>query len=239
MSQDLFAAVLAALLAVAAAAVYAYIYVNAVDQPAVRTALTLGVTRVPWARLWAARPRLRLGGGHRAPAVESIRDWLADLKPNTPFVLAFDGARPDDVMVFERHGSGALRQVHPELIVPDLDVRVAEILAHREDGNVIPPSRTAEGATEEWSPTAEVAAAAAPPTIAHRGPDAEERAILAELDRLAADWRTMPDYLQEWAKTTDAHLEAAGLNPEPHQRWRAGVLEFPTSELPLALVFAR
>lgn len=249
MSQEVFAATLATMALVAFAAVYAYIMINAHDLPRVRAVLSFGLTLLPWDRV-----RLPRRGAHAQPVWGSFRDWL-DSAPDAPPARAV-GTAPvrlhvatgdpndpanDDVTTAEWVDAARDRLLEalaaPTAVVPTLDIRAAEIRAHDENelhsGPV--PERTDEGATADWSPVAEVAQIQQPVAISRTEPDMEELAILAELDRIAEEFRTVPDYLLEWGKDTDAYLEAAGLNAAAHRRWRYGTMDYPTSELPRVL----
>lgn len=92
------------------------------------------------------------------------------------------------------------------------------------------------GATEEWSPVADADAADQEAVrhevrISSTEPDADEKAILAALDDLVDSWRASPEYLVEWRDVVDEHLVAAGVDTDPHHRWRYRFLEVPTGEL--------
>lgn len=106
------------------------------------------------------------------------------------------------------------------------------------------PVLSSPGATEDWSPAAEVAAVERDAIaagelepepaafIAHAKADPEELAILADLDAWVESHLVVPDWLLDWAVRTDEALRAAGCNAEAHQRWRQGVLDVPTGEYP-------
>lgn len=214
MSHNVFMALLTSIVLVGFAAVWAYCYGSAVDQPAVRAVLTLGVPRLA---AWINPP-----GVHRAP-------W-GYVPPPTPRRAVTLAPSPVVAIIL---GTGEVLDSAP------LPVRVAEILAHNEDDEHIPlPERTDEGATDTWSPTLEVSRERAVPTLVRSEPDADERALLAAMEALGEDLRKVPDWLTEWGAQTDAYLEAAGLRSEPHKRWRAGILDFPTGELPRVLIGA-
>jgi hypothetical protein len=216
MSQTAFMAALTAITLVGAVAILAFIYVSAVDQPMVRTLVSFGV---PLAWAW-----INPQGAHRAP-------W--GYVPPAPRVRARAAVLPPAPVL------PVVTEAAEILASAPLPVRVAEILAHNEaDDHLVIPERTEAGATENWSPTAEVAAEPLPVVLAQSPLDGEARGILDAFDRLCGDVRVVPEWATDWARKVDATLEAAGIGNEPHKRWRAGVVYSPTGELPKVLIGA-
>lgn len=94
-----------------------------------------------------------------------------------------------------------------------------------------------EGATEDWSPKAELAAVPERPApkpvvrlVVHTEPDEFERSLTARFDAIVDGLRHVPDELVTFGKTVDASLERAGLDSEQHRRWRAGAFVVDTGE---------
>lgn len=98
-----------------------------------------------------------------------------------------------------------------------------------------PPGQPAVhvGATEDWSPAADIAVEQPPATVAHAEADVEERTILADFDDLIASWWTEPDWLTAWRADVDAFHVEHGIDTTAHHRWRWGVVDVPTGEYPL------
>jgi hypothetical protein len=257
MSRDVFAALLALLLSAALAAVLLYIVASSTSRH-VRAVASLGLTEVPWWLLRAprgrhVRPRGYVEPGPFLPPAPTYA-WGVDMAfpDQEPVAVAVDekglvhvvhrdgehhvGADAVDALVY------ALQAAYAPA-VPDLKVRVDELLAHEEheQREAAGPTRTEVGATDDWSPAAEVAAMHIPPVIARTAPDAEEARILAELDGIAASLREVPEWLVEFGHETDAWLRAADVPAvaiERHQRWRQGVMDWPTGEWVKSLALA-
>lgn len=260
MSRDAFATTLAAILAAAFVAVWAYIAASTTSC-ALRHFLTAGLDElVPWHRL--RFPRLPRRGRHAARWRDTTAEWLAKGRPATEepsaaiVAVGVDLAEAGGDTLVAVDGKGLVHVFHgvakvepptgTELLrerveawiaamPPPLEVRVAEVLAYGEDEAHLVPARTDAGATADWSPVTEVAAMVLPPVVARTAPDAEEARILSEFAGLTERWVEVPEYLVEWGREVDAYLEAADLNSTPHRRWRQGVLDFPTSEMPRVL----
>jgi hypothetical protein len=230
MSQDQFGTILAVMAVAAFAAVTAYVVTSSNDR-LVRGVASLGLTEVPW---WLLR----------APRGRHVRPWrsLAP-EPGRPAV-AVGRARPvapdpDPDFAAEVESFIAVLASPP---VPDMEVRVAEILAHEEvhDRRDPAPERTGEGATAEWSPMADINVAPRPvPTLARTAPDAEELRLLAALDRVVHELNEVPEDMRDWARKVDASLEATKLNLDGHRRWRQQAFEVPTGEWRRDLILAR
>lgn len=248
MSQQYFLAALVAIIGAGLAAIWAFIFGNTGAQPRVRAVITLGLSLVDWHRLWAdwgwQRP-----GQHRAP-----RGWTP-AKEMVPggMMLAFDPAYPDrEPLLVSVDQSGVVHVVKVRQEPPieqaiaamiarvetPMPVRVAEILAHQEDDThaLEQSERTSAGATEDWSPVAQVAVERPRIVLASSTLDSEAQGILDAFELSCADARKVPEWADEWGRKVDASLEASGMNAEPHKRWRAGVLDFPTGELPKVLM---
>lgn len=88
-----------------------------------------------------------------------------------------------------------------------------------------------EGATEDWSPSAELEPAAVPACAARTCADPDELRILADAQSLVESWRTDPDWLTEFRASVDAAFQRTDLNDEPHRRWRQRALDFDTAAL--------
>lgn len=86
------------------------------------------------------------------------------------------------------------------------------------------------GATETWSPAAEIAADAPPATVAHAEADVAELTILADFDVLIESWRADPDWLTDYRASVDAYHVEHALDTADHHRWRWGVVDVPTGE---------
>lgn len=114
-------------------------------------------------------------------------------------------------------------------------------------GDIAPcvgPERTDEGATEDWSPAAEVAKVEADEqhapnvTAAHTAPDLAELTLLADFDAIVDQLRAVPKELVDFGAQVDAGMARAGMDPELHKRWRATAFDVPTGEYRLALTGA-
>lgn len=100
------------------------------------------------------------------------------------------------------------------------------------------------GATDDWSPLADVAGVAQAETlatgvsVAHTAPDLEELTLLADFDAIVSDLRAVPKDLLDFGVRVDESMAAAGMDPELHRRWRAAAFDGPSGEYRLALMGA-
>lgn len=127
----------------------------------------------------------------------------------------------------------------PPRVEPD-DVQV---ISDDSATQVLPavPERTDEGATEGWSPKAEVEAVethAAGITAAHTVPDLDEMTLLSRFDAIVEEMRAVPKELVAFAATVDEAMETAKMDGSLHKRWRATAFDVPTGEYRLALASA-
>lgn len=89
-----------------------------------------------------------------------------------------------------------------------------------------------QGATEGWSPAAEVGLDEKPVTLTHTKLDVEALAVLAAFDAHVQDWRTAPQWLTAYGAEVDAALKAADLEgiATAQARWRQTAFDVPTGE---------
>lgn len=126
-----------------------------------------------------------------------------------------------------------------------VDDRSEDVVVIRDDSvtEVLPvvAERTEDGATEDWSPMAEVEAVetiAPNVTAAHTPPDLTELTLLADFDAIVSVLRAVPKELVAFAEVVDASMEKAKMDGELHRRWRATAFDVPTGEYRLALAAA-
>lgn len=178
---------------------------------------TVRATWLPWLRSelasWPEQWR-----GLRGDAAALLRRGRHAGSPASPPPLALQVAQDDVTVIRDDSATTEL----PMVTVEPLEV----------------PERTDAGATEDWSPMAEVEAVedTAPGiSAAHTPPDMVERTLLADFDAIVADLRAVPKDLVAFAEVVDASMAQAGMDGESHRRWRATAFDVPTGEFRMAL----
>lgn len=251
MSQTVFMALLVLLVVAAAGAVAVYIFasVYATASPRVRRRMRLGV------------PARRSVGGPLAAFRLALRRRAAAAKPRPTTVLS-ERHGDDMVTFARGPGGGAWSVIGRERVQAEQRTRwEAREVAASGGGPLLdlaqrhapgwaaetgpaggrglyagePEDRTPEehqGATEGWSPAAEVGLDKKPVTLTHTKLDVEALAVLAAFDAHVQDWRTAPQWLTAYGAEVDAALRAADLEgiATAQARWRQTAFDVPTGE---------